>query len=345
MTPAAVPNTAARNLATHQVQAYFDGNAALRDALGIAARATCPLRPLARGEYNANFVFTHPATRALLLLRINLGSQMHLPDQIGYEAHALHLLDACPRTPRVLFVAAAPAYCGAGVLVQEYLPGAPLCYETDLVEAAHILADVHAVALPPHPGLVAPKFPQAAIVSECEEMFAVYRQSALARPQTLARIDHLFQAARATIAHEAPQVGGCLINTELNARNFLINPGAPGYLIDWEKPLLGAPEQDLAHFLAPTTTLWKTDTVLGLAPRTHFLEAYCAAAGRPAAATPATLTPYLRITCLRGISWCAMALVDYAARPPQARDAYTYAKIQHFLSEGFLTFIEREYFS
>ncbi|MBF4211745.1 hypothetical protein EI533_29200, partial [Pseudomonas donghuensis] len=42
----------------------------------------------------------------------------------------------------------------------------------------------------------------------------------------------------------------CLINTELNNKNFII--GDKSYIIDWEKPIIGEREQDLAHFLAPT---------------------------------------------------------------------------------------------
>ena len=53
-----------------------------------------------------------------------------------------------------------------------------------------------------------------------------------------------------------------MVNTELNSGNFLINEGARSYLVDWEKPLLSEAAQDLAHFLAPTTTFWKTDTIL-----------------------------------------------------------------------------------
>ena len=55
----------------------------------------------------------------------------------------------------------------------------------------------------------------------------------------------------------------CCINTELNSGNFLMNgAGKDNYLVDWEKPLYGDPVQDLGHFLAPTTTFWKTDLIL-----------------------------------------------------------------------------------
>lgn len=58
----------------------------------------------------------------------------------------------------------------------------------------------------------------------------------------------------------------CCINTELNSTNFLVNDRddneKEAYLVDWEKPLYGDPAQDLGHFLAPTTTFWKTDVIL-----------------------------------------------------------------------------------
>ena len=47
---------------------------------------------LGQGEYNLNYVFTHPVTGRMLVLRINTGSQMHLEDQIGYEFSALKIL-------------------------------------------------------------------------------------------------------------------------------------------------------------------------------------------------------------------------------------------------------------
>ena len=50
-----------------------------------------------------------------------------------------------------------------------------------------------------------------------------------------------------------------MVNTELNSGNFLIDPQGVSSLVDWEKPLVSEPGQDLGHFLAPTTTFWKTD--------------------------------------------------------------------------------------
>ena len=55
---------------------------------------------LGQGEYNLNYVFTHPVSGEKLVLRINTGSQMHLEDQISYEFSALEGLAVSGRTPK-----------------------------------------------------------------------------------------------------------------------------------------------------------------------------------------------------------------------------------------------------
>ena len=137
------------------------------------------------------------------------------------------------------------------------------------------------------------------------------------------------------------------MNTELNSRNFLIGPtDETCYLVDWEKPLLSVPEQDLAHFLVPTTTNWKTDTVLTRAQRDAFLAAYESAVdGRfPTAGLRDRLDAFLTVTCLRGITWCAMACVGYTEGDAALRNADTFTKIQQFLSPAYLEMIWEEFY-
>ena len=73
---------------------------------------------------------------------------MHLENQIGYECHALQLLEASGRTPKVLYVDGSRKFLDHGVLVMEYLPGKALDYHTDLKYAAECLADIHSVRIP-----------------------------------------------------------------------------------------------------------------------------------------------------------------------------------------------------
>lgn len=331
-----------------ELERYLESASDLRAALDIPPGAPLPLTPIGCGEYNANYRFTHPGTGRALVLRVNVGSQMHLADQIGYEYAALRVLEQSGRTPRAHYVDGSLARLPYGVLVMDFLPGRPLEYETDLPLAARVLADVHAVPVPAGSPLVRPADPLRAIVAECREMFAVYAASRYAEPRTLGTIERLASRADALARSAAPAPRARhIVSTELNSGNFLINaPSGHDYLVDWEKPVLGEVEQDLAHFLAPTTTLWKTDTILTRQQMAAFLAEYSTAVdGRfPTDGMEARFEPYLSITCLRGITWCAMAYVEYQDPGRALRSELTYEKIRLYISPGFLQTIEARYF-
>mgnify|MGYP006966403754 FL=1 len=65
--------------------------------------------------------------------------------RLGMNSHALQLLEASGRTPKVLYVDGSRKFLDHGVLVMEYLPGKALDYHTDLKYAAECLADIHSV--------------------------------------------------------------------------------------------------------------------------------------------------------------------------------------------------------
>ena len=131
----------------------------------------------------------------------------------------------------------------------------------------------------------------------------------------------------------------CCINTELNSTNFLINgKGGPNYLIDWEKPLYGDPAQDIGHFLAPTTTFWKTDVILAREEMDAFIDTYIRAVdGRfDTEGLRDRIHIYIPITCLRGVTWCAMAWVQYQQPDKLIFNESTYRKLEAYLSDEFL---------
>ncbi|MDR0491382.1 MAG: phosphotransferase, partial [Oscillospiraceae bacterium] len=137
----------------------------------------------------------------------------------------------------------------------------------------------------------------------------------------------------------------CIINTELNSGNFLVNDGGNTYLVDWEKPLYAYPGQDLGHFLAPTTTLWKTDAILTMSEIQEFMQSYCddsALYSDPAELWDETL-PYYAINCLRGVTWCAMAWLEYQSPDRILKDAFTLEKIKKYISHEFLEWIGESY--
>ena len=326
------------------------GSPEYRSALGLPAAVTEEYRLLAQGEYNRNFRFRHPVTGKDLLLRVNCGSQMHLEHQIEYESHALELLAPSGRTPRVMYTDGSKRYTDHGVSVMEYLPGRPLDYHRDLERAAGILADVHSVPLPGPSGLIEPADPLRAVLEECEEMLRVYMNSDLPPLSGKRKIRELLNLAWERY-HRTNRTGGarCIVNTELNNTNFLMaeEPDGPAggrdWLIDWEKPLWSDPAQDIAHFLVPTTTFWKTDVILSPGETADFLTAYEASvSGRiDLTGLRERLGVFMPVTCMRGVTWCAMAWVQYQKEEKELSNDSTRRKLEAYLSDSFLEEIRR----
>ena len=310
--------------------------------LGLPAGTELKLSLLGQGEYNLNYSFAHPATGQKLVLRINKGSQMHLEDQIGYEYSALCDLAPSGRTPK-------PLFCDRdmGILVMEWLPGRALIYENkdDMQAAAGILADIHSTPVPKGTKLIRPAFPAMAIYEECLDMAQHYLSWDKAGQKQLKLINALISEIGKLPMKEPSSAPLCMVNTELNSGNFLINPHGQSYLVDWEKPLLSEPAQDLGHFLAPTTTFWKTDTILTPAQVKAFADRYIAAVnGRMDCSALAERLPlFFTVTCLRGITWCAMAYREYSEPGRELTNADTFEKLKAYMAPEFLQNILESY--
>lgn len=298
---------------------------------------------LAQGEYNCNYDFIHPVTKKHLVLRINFGSQMHLPKQITYEYNALSLLKNSSRTPEAYYLDDSKQFLPNGVLVMEYINGRPLDYEKDLAAAAACLADIHSLFIPPENSLISVRKPLQAILLECEQMFSVYESSPLAESAKIKWIRKLLEKGEKRIhALDMSNPYLCCINTELNNTNFLVEENGFARLVDWEKPLLGDPAQDLGHFLAPTTTFWKTDIIFDRAQTDAFIDSYIQQAANryPVYNLRERVGAYIPITCLRGITWCAMAWVEYQQPDRALRNESTWKKLSQYLSEEYLGMVE-----
>ena len=115
------------------------------------------------------------------------------------------------------------------------------------------------------------------------------------------------------------------------------------YLIDWEKPLFGEPAQDLGHFLAPTTTFWKTNVIRDEGEMQAFTERYKeAVTGRfRTDGLWERVSVYMTVTCLRGITWCAMAWVEYQQPERELVNESTWRKLEAYLDDSFLEMIRR----
>ena len=313
--------------------------------LGIGQGDGIDFELMGHGEYNLNYLFRHPATGGMLVLRIPMGSQMHLGNQIRYEFEALRLLEPAGRTPRPLYIYDSHSAIPYGFLVMEHLPGRALRYETDLREAARCLADIHNLEIPENSHLLAPEDPLLAILDECRAMLRHYLDSDLAASDTKLLLSSLLECGQKILDSARPAGARCLINTELNSGNFLVNDGGATYLVDWEKPLYACLGQDLGHFLAPTTTFWKTDSIMSDEDIQLFVRSYCEGSARhsdPSALWDETL-PFFTMNCLRGVTWCAMAWVEYQGPDRALKDAFTFEKINTYISPEFLERIREDY--
>lgn len=299
---------------------------------------------LGQGEYNINYIFHSKAYNKKLVLRIATGSQMDLENQIRYEYEALELLNKTNRTPKPIYCDDKKELIPYGFLVMEFLPGRPLNYKKDLKIAAEALADIHNESIPKTNSLLKPENPIEAIYEECLRMFDKYRLSKYMDMEIKDSIEYLLEKGKNI---KTIDIGNrTIINTELNSRNFLINgENNNNYIVDWEKPLYGYPAQDLGHFLTPTTTFWKTDIILSRDEISFFIKEYCKNSNqyRDEKELWNSVKNYLSMNCLRGITWCAMAYVEYQDPDKLIFNNYTYQKIKSYLSRDFLNMIKEEY--
>jgi aminoglycoside phosphotransferase (APT) family kinase protein len=328
-----------------QLETYVK-NSSIKELLSIPKESTIKFELLGHGEYNLNYSFIHPITKQKLVFRLNMGSQMHLSNQIEYEAQALKLLEASEHTPKVYYVDGSKKILPYGILVMEFLEGRALHYENDLRAAAECLAHIHSLKIADKQLLIQPKNPLKAMYEECVQMSSVYFNWERADKDVISITQRLLKKAEKLIPMDAIP-GNHVINTELNSSNFIINDKLKkNYLIDWEKPLLGEVEQDLGHFLAPTTTFWKTDTILSRDKMYEFINIYIDSVnGRfPTDSIIEKTLCYIVMTCLRGITWCSMAYVEYESPNRTLKDEFTYKKLQKYLDINFLNDIEKEYF-
>ena len=341
-------------------------NSEYRKALGLPTEVTETYSLLAQGEYNVNYLFAHPVTGRKLILRVNTGSQMHLDRQIEYEAHALSLLKGSGRTPCVLFTDGSKSCIEYGVLVMEYLPGRYPSYESgdDMAGVMECMADIHSVFIPPAEvgygepfgdnavprdtvRLIAPGSATAAILDECESMLKVYTDSPLGDTSVKERLRRLLDSGHeiAVRGIKETAVTRCCINTELNSTNFLVDDSGFVRLVDWEKPLYGDPAQDLGHLLAPTTTFWKTDTILSADDTDRWIDEYIKAVDYryDTRGVGERTKQLITITCLRGLTWCAMAWIEYQDPEKLIANESTRKKLDAYLSDSFLKDIEKRF--
>jgi aminoglycoside phosphotransferase (APT) family kinase protein len=294
---------------------------------------TGPLRCvfLAAGEYNENYLVENRGRR--YVFRINHGTQLGLVDQISYEFEVLQAVKDSGVTPLAYHCVPQAEGLGNGVMLMEYIEGRPLDYRRDLGVAADIFARIH--GLPSSASLLGQPNPIAAICRESRGLLDRYPPAHYPEVEKLLRKQHdrLSRLAKDDILY--PDEPLCIVNTEVNSGNFIINPTRP-CLVDWEKAVVSCRYQDLAHFLLVTTTLWKTDVRLSPDEKRHFLDLYRhkATLDIPLNQLVARTSLLEEVILLRALSWCYMAYHEYTKLNRPLSNDYTFAKITSYLNEA-----------
>ncbi|KUO58274.1 MAG: hypothetical protein APF84_05395 [Gracilibacter sp. BRH_c7a] len=323
----------------------------VKERLTVPSSQAIIVDDLAQGEYNLNYLLRvfdgdgkEKDKNRAYVFRVNTGSQMQLKDQIGYEYRALEILGDSGVTPRPIYLDGSKKDIPYGLLIMEYLPGRPLNYATDLKRAAYTFAKIHSIPVSDTDAaaLVKEEYPFTAIYKEADcllkTFFACERVDSELKEMFYRIMDWAYKAKEEE-KYFRSDPWQCIINTEVNSHNFIVNEDRGiTYLIDWEKPILGEPAQDLSHFLIRTTTLWKADYILSTEEEKYFLTEYLK--GVPGSPLKSTLLervemfkPFIH---LRAVSWCAMAWVEYTSPGRLLRNEDTFTKIKSYVEPNFI---------
>jgi thiamine kinase-like enzyme len=297
--------------------------------------------PLAQGEYNLNYRVETDSRP--VVFRVNIGTQIGREDQIEYEYKALELLSASGVTPLPYFVDNSKKRLDHGVLIMEYLPGEPLDYREDLFAAAGIFSKIHQVSvLDEMNHLIREEAPLTLIYEECKTLLNRYFDSGLADPAIAAYLRMLLvwaDAAREKERWYAEDPFACIVNTEVNSGNFIVNRKVGTlHLVDWEMPRWGDPSQDLAHFGSPFTTLWKSDYRMSESEKQAFIRHYAGHMSNPHLRD--TIFDRVRLrepfVYLRGISWSAMGWAAYQQDFSGVKNPDTWETLKRYMRLSFI---------
>ncbi len=300
---------------------------------------------LAQGEYNVNFTVDKGEKK--YVFRVNTGSQLELENQIRYEYEALKRLRVSGVTPNVYYVDDTKNYFDYGILVMEFLEGRPLEYDKDLAKAARIFSSIHSINLErvDTSNFIVEENIFSDRIDEAKRLLKDYLKS----PEVDKGLKEFFikflqwaEDNRHKEKYFKENKWHVINNTEVNSHNFIIGK-EKSYLIDWEKPVISDPCQDLTQFLAETTTLWKRNYILSKEEKEEFIKEYIYGLNgldRNIKERIYLYTPYLY---LRALSWCAYAWLEYQKPDKEIKNMDTFRKIEEYLNLDFIKKLLKDY--
>lgn len=121
----------------------------------------------------------------------------------------------------------------------------------------------------------------------------------------------------------------------------------PGSFVDWERPIVGEVAQDVAYFVAPTTTFWDSEFLFPADAVGEFVESYWRAVdGRfDRGGFDDRFRAWRMMTALRSVTWCCRALVTLGSEDSAAHiTEKAKAKLPVYLSDDFMSLLDRECF-
>ncbi len=302
---------------------------------------------LAQGEYNINYLI-ESARGEKAVFRLNTASQMGLPNQIRYEYQALDRLSVSGVTPEPLYVDDSREMFKEGLLIMRFLEGNPLHYERDLEVAARLFARIHSLDIRPfEPFMIREESLCRARIDEGRHWLSDYTRCSQASKETLWYFNRLIRYCEQHAHHDAyfeKNPWWVVNNTEVNAHNFIIGKDK-SYIIDWEKPVISDPVQDISQFLAPTTTLWRTDHRFSKKEIDRFYAAYDQHSKLPARELRERELLYRPFLYLRALSWCAHAWVEYNTGERAIINERTRKTVHRYLDPDFMKSLLSDYIS
>lgn len=385
-----------------QATEYLARNVELREALGISCDADLIARPLGMGEHNLNFRFENPDSHERYVLRINVTKQPFHENQVRYEFDALAALKASGRTPLPLFLDDSSQAPCEGAMVISFCEGDQLDFDRlapgDLDRAAHIMADIHSVAIPQDCSLYRPSDPIRKLFEECSGRYEMYSRSGFADPEVAHRMERFIRITQRCVDEvQFDPTDGRIVNTETLASHFLLpvdransmdrangadasnetpravganiaasmditvsangtgnaassrevdRPSHSGYFIDWERPIIGDIAEDIAFFVAPTTTFWDSEYLFPTDRFEAFVETYWRAVdGRFERGNfDERFGAFLRVATFRALTWCCRAVVQQKSGAGIHITEKAKAKVPIYLSTEFMDYLADEIF-
>ena len=334
-----------------QIQAYLQNNAKLLETL---CTDSLIVEPLGKGEHNKNYTLTDAATNKRYVLRINVLPQPFHTNQVAYEFAALKALEPSGRAPVALYLDDTSQALGKGLLVESFCNGSELNFDDlkadDLGCVAHIMADVHATPVEVDSPLFKPADPLRALFKECVERFDVYRGTTFEEARYSNWIRRYLKGTQDAIdASWGVKDGNHIINTETLPSHFLLAHGAGGMtgsFVDWERPVIGEVAQDLAFFVAPTTTFWDSGYLFPKDDIASFIQTYWnAVEGRfDSKGFTQRFNAYLRVSILRSQTWFCKNAARYAQGSSAHTLQRTFDKWGTYVSDEFNAALFEDYF-